>query len=163
VSVGVTHRFPVFPTLSVPSQAERRPKSAADKKAEELLMRLDMESQGGGRKRAKDEPRGDDKASHGAHAKLLGQLEEAERIMMDRDHTVKQLEQRLEAKSNECERHQANCGRSIEEIKAMKQVRHVIMSMPCPCVQRPCRACVDAPCPMSTIGRTCCCWRSSWR
>jgi len=110
-----------------PSQAERRPKSAADKKAEELLMRLDMESQGGGRKRTKDEPRADDKASHGAHAKLLGQLEEAERIMMDRDHTIKQLEQRLEAKSNECERHQANCGRSIEEIKAMKQVRHVII------------------------------------
>ena len=123
VSVGVTQLL--MSALSV--QAERRPKSAADKKAEELLMRLDMESQGGGRKRAMDEPRADDKASHGAHAKLLGQLEEAERIMMDRDHTIKQLEQRLEAKSNECERHQANCGRSIEEIKAMKQVRHVII------------------------------------
>ena len=57
---------------------------------------------------------------HTAQTKLLGQLEEAERIMMDRDQTIKQLEQRLETQRNQGERAEARCGAALTEMEAMK-------------------------------------------
>jgi chromosome segregation ATPase len=55
------------------------------------------------------------------HNHLLGQIEQADSIIAEKDRTLAQLEQKLMAENNQRERAEVRCGESIKEMEAMKE------------------------------------------
>jgi hypothetical protein len=106
------------------AKTNKKPKTAADRKADALLERLTQESDTGGRSRmsAQGPGRGQmgDEEMMSAQNRLLGQIEEADHILMDKDRTISQLEQRLSSQENQRERAEIRCGTALKEMEAMK-------------------------------------------
>jgi hypothetical protein len=106
------------------AKTNKKPKTAADRKADALLERLTQESDTGGRSRmsAQGPGRGQmgDEEMISAQNRLLGQIEEADHILMDKDRTISQLEQRLSSQENQRERAEIRCGTALKEMEAMK-------------------------------------------
>lgn len=106
--------------------AERRPKSKADLKADELLDELDRDDVKSRRSRSgrdgasdhHDDQRhsrrpGDDDPE-GIRSKLMQQIEQADELLLDKDRTIQQLEQRLEQQNNQRERAEVRCGAALQ-------------------------------------------------
>ena len=106
------------------AKTNKKPKTAADRKADALLERLTQESDTGGRSRmsAQGSGRGQmgDEEMISAQNRLLGQIEEADHILMDKDRTISQLEQRLSSQENQRERAEIRCGTALKEMETMK-------------------------------------------
>ena len=106
------------------AKTNKKPKTAADRKADALLERLTQESDTGGRSRmgAQGPGRGQmgDEEMISAQNRLLEQIEEADHILMDKDRTISQLEQRLSSQENQRERAEIRCGTALKEMEAMK-------------------------------------------
>lgn len=106
------------------AKTNQKPKTAADRKADALLERLTQESDTCGRSRmgAQGPGRGQmgDEEMISAQNRLLGQIEEADHILMDKDRTISQLEQRLSSQENQRERAEIRCGTALKEMEAMK-------------------------------------------
>jgi hypothetical protein len=111
------------------AKTEKKPKSAADRKADALLERLTQDAELGGRSRGtegRDQGQGQGQIAQGdrifeAQSRLLEQIEQADAILMDKDRTIGQLEQRLLSQENQRERAEIRCGSALKEMDAMKQ------------------------------------------
>lgn len=99
------------------SGGEKRVRSRADKKADELLQRL---NEGERASPTKVSRRVDSDDLPAAHRQLLEQVEQADAILMEKDRIVSQLEQKLAQQMNQRERAEVRCGTSIKEMEAMK-------------------------------------------
>jgi hypothetical protein len=111
------------------AKTEKKPKSAADRKADALLERLTQDAELGGRSRGtegRDQGQVQGQIAQGdrifeAQSRLLEQIEQADAILMDKDRTIGQLEQRLLSQENQRERAEIRCGSALKEMDAMKQ------------------------------------------
>jgi chromosome segregation ATPase len=101
-------------------QRERKVKSHADKRADELLESLDhthSRDKGGRRGSGLDK---DDMMLQGQHSKLLTQVEQADELLQEKERTIAQLEQKLSAQMNQRERAELRCGAILKEMETMK-------------------------------------------
>jgi hypothetical protein len=117
------------------AKTEKKHKSAADRKADALLERLTQDPELGGRSRGtegRDQGQGQGQGQwqgqvaqgdriFEAQSRLLEQIEQADAILMDKDRTIGQLEQRLLSQENQRERAEIRCGSALKEMDAMKQ------------------------------------------
>ena len=105
-------------------KTNKKPKTAADRKADALLERLTQEPDTGSRSRMSTQGPGrgqiGDEEIISAQNRLLSQIEEADHILMDKDRTISQLEQRLSSQENQRERAEIRCGTALKEMEAMK-------------------------------------------
>ena len=109
---------------------EKRPKSAADRKADDLLERLTQDTLKNSDRRnsphySSDSGPGTSSGMNHpeemhAQNRLLDQIEQADQLLNDKDRTIQQLEQKLLSQENQRERAEIRCGTSIKEIEAMK-------------------------------------------
>ena len=108
------------------SRSEKRPKSAADRKADDLLERLTQDTSKNLERRNGPTSSGDSglgtKHPEDMYARnrLLEQIEQADQLLSDKDKTIQQLEQRLLSQENQRERAEIRCGTGIREMEAMK-------------------------------------------
>jgi chromosome segregation ATPase len=101
-------------------QRERKVKSHADKRADELLESLNhthSRDKGGRRGSGLDK---DDMMLQGQHSKLLTQVEQADELLQEKERTIAQLEQKLSAQMNQRERAELRCGAILKEMETMK-------------------------------------------
>ena len=109
---------------------DKRPKSAADRKADDLLERLTQDTLKNSDRRNGPNSTGDSgpgtssgmnhpEAMH-AQNRLLDQIEQADQLLNDKDRTIQQLEQKLLSQENQRERAEIRCGTGIKEMEAMK-------------------------------------------
>jgi hypothetical protein len=100
-----------------------RPVSNVDRRADDLLRRLQAEEDRGGvyQGRAEDTPADSGGAAAALNNdKLLDRLDEADAIILEKDRTIAQIEQRLAAQENQRERAEARCAAALQEMDAMK-------------------------------------------
>lgn len=94
-------------------------KSRADRRAEELLEKIDRDE--ANRERNAGSVVKEDYSSEELRKKLTEQIEQADSIIADKDRTIAQLEQKLLSQINQRERAENRCGESIKEMEAMKE------------------------------------------
>lgn len=105
---------------------EKRTKSRADKRADELLQRLnETEGRSGSPSKAARGRGGqlgnlDDGDLPAAHRQLIEQLESADVMLQEKDRVAGQLEQKLAQQTNMRERAEVRCGSAIKEMDSMK-------------------------------------------
>jgi hypothetical protein len=95
----------------------KRNQSLADRRAEALLQRLEEEDR---YKTKGTRSSGDGDGDPGLVSRLLEQMERADEILAEREKTVMQLEQKLAAQSNKCERAELRCASALTEMENMK-------------------------------------------
>ena len=98
--------------------AHSHKKSFVDKKAEDLLRKLDADERSGRNGGIDLLPKVGIDEKH--FKSLLDQNEAANEIIEDKDKTISQLEQRLLTQSNQRERAENRCALTLEEMKKMK-------------------------------------------
>jgi hypothetical protein len=103
-------------------QRDRKVKSTADKRAEELLESLDHNQQ---RSHSQDRGRGRSKGQEdvilqGQHSKLLTQIEQADELLQEKDRMISSLEQKLATQMNQRERAEIRCGATLKEMETMQ-------------------------------------------
>jgi len=99
---------------------EKRTKSRADKKADELLQRLNESERAGSPSKSRRAAALDSDDLPTATRQLVEQVEQADSIIMEKDRLVNQLEQKLAQQVNQRERAEVRCGTAIKEMEAMK-------------------------------------------
>lgn len=96
----------------------KRMQSLADRRAEALLKRLEEEDKYNKHGQREDAP--PENMEKGLVSRLMEQMERADEIVADRERTVLQLEQKLAAQSNKCERAELRCASALKEMEDMK-------------------------------------------
>ena len=94
-------------------------KSRASRKADELLARLSADDDIR-RRMNSGEGHGQGQWDEADRRRLLDQLDQADKLLVEREQSLQQLEQKLLAQSNQRERAEARCGEALQELEAMK-------------------------------------------
>jgi len=96
----------------------RRGMSVADRRAEELLRRLEEEDRyKSGVRRGVDESEAIEKT---LVQRLMDQIDHADEILQEKIKTINQLEQKVALLNNQREKAEHRCGAALEEMEAMK-------------------------------------------
>ncbi|CAM9286438.1 unnamed protein product, partial [Ectocarpus fasciculatus] len=101
----------------------RKPQSVADRRADDLLKKLQAEDERALNGHSAAPVQAADLESAVAlreNQKLLDQLDNADEVMKDKTRTIMQLEQKLNTANNQRERAEERCASSLQEMEAMK-------------------------------------------
>jgi hypothetical protein len=108
---------------STGSGTHRKPTmSAADRRAEDLLKRLEDEDRyrNAGHSRGADDPSRTNPADKSLVQRLMDQIDHADEILQDKIRLVNQYEQKLAMLMNQKEKAEQRCGVTLDEMEAMK-------------------------------------------
>ena len=101
------------------SKSERKVKSNADRKADEILEKLNMDINKRGNV-SNDVPFDEFQQSATYQNRLAEQVKQADDLLIDKERMVTQLEQKLLVQGNKLERAETRCGTALKEMEAMK-------------------------------------------